>query len=92
MFLIEAAIAAAGPWNITWFAPIGFELNRTILRVAYLLLTGVLLGYLAEQDKQSRAELAAIADATRQPRVNLGWGGSGRSIFWRDSPTTSHRR
>jgi hypothetical protein len=76
VFLVETAIAAAGPWNSPWLASSGFELNRTILRVAYLLLTGVLLGYLAEQEKQSRAELAAIADATRQPRVDLGLGGS----------------
>jgi signal transduction histidine kinase len=76
VFLVETAIAAAGPWKATWFASFAFELNSTILRVAYLLLTGVLLGYLAEQEKQSHAELAAIADATRQPRVNLGLGGS----------------
>lgn len=76
VFLMETVIAARGPWNNTWFASIGFELNSTILRVAYLLMTGVLLGYLAEQDKHSRAELAAIADATRQPRVNVGLGGS----------------
>lgn len=76
IFLVETAIAAAGPWKATWFASFEFELNSTILRVAYLLLTGVLLGYLAEQEKQSHAELAAIADATRQPRVNLGLGGS----------------
>jgi signal transduction histidine kinase len=76
VFLIETAIAAGGPWNATWFASFEFELNSTILRVAYLLLTGVLLGYLAEQEKQSRAELAAIADATRQPRVGSGLGGS----------------
>jgi signal transduction histidine kinase len=76
VFLVETAIAAGGPWNATWFASFAFELNSTILRVAYLLLTGVLLGYLAEQEKQSRAELAAIADATRQPRVSAGLGGS----------------
>src|SRR5687767_2793040 len=76
VFLFETGIAAAGPWSNTWFASIGFDLNGTILRVAYLMLTGVLLGYLAEEEKQSRAELAAIADATRQPRVNLGLGGS----------------
>jgi signal transduction histidine kinase len=76
VFLIETAIAAAGPWNTTWFASFEMELNSTILRVAYLLLTGVLLGYLAEQEKQSHAELAAIADATRQPRVSAGLGGS----------------
>jgi signal transduction histidine kinase len=76
VFLIETAVAAAGPWKATWFASIEFELNRTILRVAYLLLTGVLLGYLAEQEKHSRAELAAIAAAARQPQVSLGLGGS----------------
>jgi signal transduction histidine kinase len=76
VFLLETTIAATGPWNATWFASIEFELNQTILRVAYLLLTGVLLGYLAEQDKRSRAELAAIASAARQPHVNLGLGGS----------------
>jgi signal transduction histidine kinase len=76
VFLVETALAAGGPWNATWFASFAFELNSTILRVAYLLLTGVLLGYLAEQEKQSHAELAAIADATRQPRVSAGLGGS----------------
>jgi len=76
VYLLEIAIAAAGPWHSTWFTAIQLELNQTILRLAYLLLTGVLLGYLAEQEKQSRAELAAIADAGRQPRVNLGLGGS----------------
>ena len=76
VFLIETAVAATGPWNARWFASIEFELNRTILRVAYLLLTGVLLGYLAEQEKLSRGELAAIASAARQPHVNLGLGGS----------------
>ncbi|MBI4475943.1 MAG: hypothetical protein HY654_02150 [Acidobacteria bacterium] len=80
VFLIETAIAATGPWNATWLASSGFELNRTILRVAYLLLTGVLLGYLAEQEKHARADLAAIADAARQPHVNLGLGGSATAV------------
>lgn len=76
VFLIETIIAAAGPWNATWFTSIDFDLNGTILRVAYLLLTGVLLGYLAAQEKHSRAELATIAEAARQPQINLGLGGS----------------
>jgi signal transduction histidine kinase len=76
VFLIQTVVAAAGPWRNTWLTSIDFELNETILRVAYLLLTGFLLGYLAEQEKQSRAELGAIADLTRQPRVDLGLGGS----------------
>jgi signal transduction histidine kinase len=76
VFLVQTVVAAAGPWRHTWLTSIDLELNQTILRVAYLLLTGFLLGYLAEQEKQSRAELGAIADLTRQPRVDLGLGGS----------------
>ena len=63
VYLGEMAIAAIGPWDSMWSEAIRVELNQTILRLAYLLLTGVLLGYLGEQEKQWRAELAAIADA-----------------------------
>jgi len=75
VFLVETAVAAAGPWSVE-FAPSGLEVNRIIIRVAYLMLTGVLLGYFAEQEKHGRAELAAMADAARQPQVHLGLGGS----------------
>jgi signal transduction histidine kinase len=76
VFLTEVAVAAAHPFGATWLSSIEFELNRMILRVAYLMLTGVLLGYLAEQDKHSRAELAALAAAAKQLQVNLGLGAS----------------
>lgn len=76
VYLIQIVVAAAGPWNQTWFASIDFELSSAILRVTYLLLAGFLLGYLAEQDKRLRAELGAIAELTQQPRVHLGIGGS----------------
>jgi signal transduction histidine kinase len=90
VFVGETLIAAAGPWNQTWFAAADFELNHTVLlRIAYLLLTGFLLGYLAEQDKRSRAELAAIAEVTRQPRVHLGVGGSIAAVA-RDLMRTLH--
>jgi signal transduction histidine kinase len=80
VFLVQTLVAAAGPWRHTWLASMDFELNETILRVAYLLLTGFLLGYLAEQEKQSQAELGTIADLMRQPRVDLGLGGSVVSV------------
>lgn len=76
IFLIESAIATRGPWNHSLFGDIELELNRAVLRIAYLLLTGFLLAYLAEQEKRSRAELAAIADLSRQPRLDLGVSGS----------------
>ncbi len=76
VFLLETASAVAGPWQTTLFAVIAFDLNHIILRVTYLLLTGVLLGYLAQQDKEARAELAAVAEVARQPHLRLGLGGS----------------
>src|SRR5688572_15604594 len=38
-----------------------FQLNRFIMRSAYLILTGGLLGYLAREEKQLRAETSSIA-------------------------------
>ena len=80
IFLLQTVFAAVGPWHHIWLASIDFDLNQTILKVAYLLLTGFLLGYLAQQEKQSRGELAAIAAAARQPRVDIGLGGSMTAI------------
>ena len=81
IFLAQTLVAAAGPWRQVWLTSINFEIDETILRVAYLLLTGVLLGYLAEQEKQSRAELAQLPTS----RVSRGWnwGSAGRSSLSR---------
>lgn len=76
VMLVETAVVVAGPWTADVVAFMAFDLHGTILRVAYLLLTGVLLGYLAERDKEARAELAAIAAAARQPHIGIGLGGS----------------
>ena len=74
IFLFETGIA--GAWNQSWFPWTDMATNRTILRVTYFVLTGCLIGYLAEQEKELRAEISAVADAARQPRVELGLGGS----------------
>lgn len=73
--LSETVVAEAGPWR-DLFAGSEGETNRIVLRTAYLLITGVLLGYLAEQEKRSRSELSAIADIARQPRIGTDLGGT----------------
>jgi signal transduction histidine kinase len=75
VFLLQTAAAVAGPWP-QLLVGAQFETDRTIFRVGYLLITGCLAVYLAEQDKWFRAEMAAIAEAVHQPRVELGLGGS----------------
>lgn len=76
VFILETFGAIAGPWRGTFVDPTQFALNRTIMRVGYLAITGVLMAYLAEQEKRFRGEMSAVAEAMQQPRVELGLGGS----------------
>jgi signal transduction histidine kinase len=71
----QTIILAAGPWG-PLFSLSGDDINRTIMRVAYLLLSAFMVGYLGEQEKLLRAETTTLASAGRQPRVDLGLGGS----------------
>jgi signal transduction histidine kinase len=64
VFLVQTLVGAIGPWSAVLSAPAGLEVNRTIIRATYLLITGFLLGYLAERDKQLRAD----AERTRVAR------------------------
>ena len=72
---VQTLVLAAGPWG-KLFSTSGDEINRTIMRVAYLLLSAFMVGYLGEQEKLLRAETTTMAAAGRQPRVDLGLGGS----------------
>jgi signal transduction histidine kinase len=76
VFLLEIVVAEMGPWSDTWFAGVDFVWTPVVMRTTYLLITGVLLAYLAEREKQFRAEMSATADAMRQPRVESGTDGS----------------
>ncbi len=57
-----------------------FEPKRLFLRSAYLLVMGLLLGYLAEQQKQLRAEKAVIARILGRARVEAGLTGTLQDI------------
>src|SRR5439155_750525 len=50
-------------------APADFEPQRLFMRSMYLLVMGLLLGYLAEQQKQLRAEKAVVARVLGKARV-----------------------
>jgi signal transduction histidine kinase len=57
-----------------------FEPNQLLMRSVSLLVLGVLLGYLAEQQKQLRAEKAVIARTIGKARVEAGLGGTIQEI------------
>ncbi|HSB74771.1 MAG TPA: histidine kinase, partial [Terriglobales bacterium] len=57
------------------------ELNRLLLSAAYLLSMGLLIGYLAENEKQLRAEKATLSRILGLARVDIGLTGSLQQIF-----------
>jgi signal transduction histidine kinase len=57
-----------------------FEPKRLFMRSIYLLVMGLLLGYLAEQQKQLRAEKAVIARILGKARVETGLAGTLQEI------------
>lgn len=62
--------------NVTEFEP-----NRLFMLSVYLLVMGLLLGYLAEQQKHLRAEKAVITRTLAKVRVEAGLTGTLNQIF-----------
>jgi len=58
-----------------------YEPNRLFLRSVYLVVMGLLLGYLAEQQKQLRAEKVVIARTLAGIRVETGLSGTLQQIL-----------
>ncbi len=76
----EVAVAVVAPWETTWRTALQADLNRTILRGVYFVLTGFLLGYLAEEQRRYRTEMQTIADAARRMRLDIDLGAAMGSI------------
>src|SRR5262249_15895287 len=54
------------------FAGDGYEVNRFIMRSAYLLITSILLGYLARADKRLKAETGVLASGMGKGEAERG--------------------
>lgn len=71
------------PWNILSGLQINvteFEPNRLFMLSVYLLVMGLLLGYLAEQQKHLRAEKAGVTRMLSKVRVESGLTGTLQQI------------
>ena len=84
--LLHAKLAPSGalPWRL--FAGLRvnvleFEPKRLFMLSVYLIVMGLLLGYLAEQQKHLRAEKAMVAGILSKVRVEAGLRGTLEQIF-----------
>jgi signal transduction histidine kinase len=78
----EAALLTYGKHLGTWLEG-EYEMNRFVIRLSYLVILGVLLGYLAEEQKQLRAENAFVARVIGQARVEAGLRGTLKAVLGR---------
>ena len=72
------------PWHVLSGLQINvteFEPKRLFMLSVYLLVMGLLLGYLAEQQKHLRAEKAAVTSMLSKVRVEAGLTGTLQQIF-----------
>ena len=84
--LLHAKLAPGGalPWRMLAGLRVNvleFEPNRLFMLSVYLLVMGLLLGYLAEQQKHLRAEKAMVTGILAKVRVEAGLRGTLEQIF-----------
>jgi len=58
-----------------------YEVNRFVIRLSYLGIFGVLLGYLAEEEKQLRAESALVTRVIARVRLESGLRGTMQAVL-----------
>jgi signal transduction histidine kinase len=85
LFLLHVPLATG---SLPWRSFVGlrvnveaFEPNRLFMLSVYLIVMGLLLGYLAEQQKRLRAEKAVVNRILSRVRVEAGLTGTIQQIF-----------
>jgi signal transduction histidine kinase len=79
--LIEAAPIGSVLHGAAPFQHAPFEADRLIMRSSYLLLAGILTGYLAQSEKQLRSEATAISAIISQADVRRGLKRTMAAVF-----------
>jgi signal transduction histidine kinase len=69
LLVIQETVVAFGPANLGHLLYTPVEWSRLVLRCGFLLMSGFLLGYLAEREKELRAEIALTNHLLSQARV-----------------------
>ena len=77
--VVEAFALTNGP--VTHLLGPQSDVNGFVTRVVYLVIFGFLIGYLAESEKQQRAEALRISQLSAKARVDTGLKGSLQVVF-----------
>ncbi len=81
LFFAQAIWLESGATSMQSILAGGFALNDFIMRSLYLLIAGYLLGYLGEEEKRLRTEIAAITHIISRAQGEVGLHGTLRTVF-----------
>ncbi|MBI4464359.1 MAG: hypothetical protein HY647_06605 [Acidobacteria bacterium] len=81
LILFQALLLSYGPGQVIGPLEGRLQLNRLIVRPTYLLLLGFLAGYLAEAEKELRAETSAISRVMGKAQVEAGLQGTIHAVL-----------
>ncbi len=76
LLAMQAWLSTAGATHIHPVLAGPFELNTFVVRITYLFIVGVLLGYLAQKDKEVRAQTTLTARLLEEARARSGVRGT----------------
>jgi signal transduction histidine kinase len=79
VLVVEALLLSYGP--IAHLGDSDYDLNRVIIRAAYLAIFAFLIGYLAEQEKRLRAQALMLARVSSRARFEAGLKGTIRAVL-----------
>ncbi len=80
-FFMQGVLLESSSASMQALLQSGFEFNQFVVRGLYLLIAGYLLGYLGEEEKRLRAEVAAIARIIARVQGEVGLHGALRAVF-----------
>ena len=80
-FFMQGVLLESGSASIQLLLQGGFEFNQFVVRGLYLLISGYLLGYLGEEEKRLRAEVAATARIIARVQGEVSLYGALREVF-----------
>ncbi len=72
LLAVQAFLSTLGATHLHPVLAAPFEFNTFILRISYLLIVALLLGYLAQKEKESRAQTTVTARLIEEARLRSG--------------------
>jgi signal transduction histidine kinase len=81
LFISQAFFTVAKGYFLPSLFRGSYDLNSFVMRGIYLLIMGYLLGYLGEEEKQLREEMASISKVITKARAEVGMRGALEAVF-----------